>query len=83
MLQNIVEPSLSYVYKTSLRATITYAYGKKRNTIDSLEAATNHVLTADLRYNILNSSTLNGRFSLNQISYKGHTGSANTTVGYI
>ncbi len=83
VLQNIVEPSLSYVYKTSLRATITYAYGKKRNTIDSLEAATNHVLTADLRYNILNSSTLNGRFSLNQISYKGHTGSANTTVGYI
>ena len=83
VLQNIIEPSLSYVYKTSLRASLTYAYGKKRNTIDSMETASNHVLTADVRYNILSSSTLNLRFSLNQISYKGYPGSANTTVGYI
>lgn len=83
VLQNIIEPSLSYVYKTSLRATVTYAYGKKRNTIDSMESAVNHVLTADVRYNILSNSTLNARFSLNQISYKGYSGSANTTVGYI
>jgi hypothetical protein len=83
VLQNIFEPSLSYVHKTSLRASLTYAYGKKRNTIDSMEAATNHVFTADVRYNILSSSTLNAKFSLNQISYKGYTGSANTTVGYI
>lgn len=83
VLQNIVEPSLSYVYKTNLRASITYAYGKKRNTIDSMEAAANHVFTADVRYNILSSSTLNARFSLNRFNYTGYTGSANTTVGYI
>jgi hypothetical protein len=83
VLQNIAEPALSYVYKTSLRASVTYAYGKKRNTIDSMETATNHVITADVRYNILNNSTLNAKFSLNQIDYKGQTGSANTTVGYI
>jgi hypothetical protein len=82
VLQNIFEPSLSYVYKTSLRASLTYAYGQKRNTIDSMETATNHVFTADVRYNILSSSTLNARFSLNQISYKGYSGSANSTVGY-
>ena len=83
VLQNIIEPSLSYVYKTNFRASLTYAYGQKKNTIDSMEMATNHVFTADVRYNILSSSTLNARFSLNQISYKGYTGSANTTVGYI
>ncbi len=83
VLQNIIEPAVSYVYKTNLRATLTYAYGQKKNTIDSLESATNHVLTADVRYNILSSSTLNARFSLNQINYKGYPGSANTTVGYI
>lgn len=83
VIQDIIEPSLSYVYKTNIRATISYAYGKKRNTIDSMETATNHVITGDVRYNILNNSTLNARFSLNQINYKGYSGSANTTVGYI
>lgn len=81
--QDIIEPSISYVYKTNLRASLSYSYGYKRNTIDSMESANNHVLTADVRYNILSSSTLNARFSLNQISYKGYSGSANTTVGYL
>ena len=83
VLQNIVEPTFSYVHKTKFRASLTYAYGQKRNTIDSMETATNHVFTADVRYNILSSSSLNARFSLNQIAFKGYPGSANTTVGYI
>jgi hypothetical protein len=83
VLQNIFEPSLSYIYKTNLRASLTYAYGQKKNTIDSMETASNHVFTADIRYNILSNSTLNARFSLNQINYKGYAGSANTTVGYL
>ncbi|MEP7239090.1 MAG: hypothetical protein ABI685_14520, partial [Ferruginibacter sp.] len=83
VLQNIVEPSISYIYKSNLRASLTYAYGQKKNTVDSMESATNNVLTADVRYNILSSSTLNARFSMNQINYKGYPGSANTTVGYI
>lgn len=83
VLQNILEPSLSYVHKTNFRMSITYAYAEKRNTIDSMEKASSNVLTADLRYNILNSSTLSARFSLNQISFKAYPGAANTTVGYI
>lgn len=83
VLQDIFEPSVSYVHKSNFRLSLIYAYGLKRNTIDSLEKATNHVLTADVRYNILSNSTLSARFSLNQISFKGYPGAANTTVGYI
>lgn len=83
VLQNIIEPSLSYVYKSNLRVTLTYAQAKKKNMIDSLESSLSHVLTADIRYNLISSSTVNTRFSLNNISYKGYPGSANSTVGYI
>ena len=83
VLQNIIEPSLSYVHKTNFRLSLTYSYGQKKNTIDSMEKATNHLLTADVRYNILSSSTLNARFSLNQIDFKAYPGAANSTVGYI
>ncbi len=83
VVQHIVEPTLSFVHKTNTRASLTYAYGNKKNTIDSMETATNHVITADVRYNILSSSTLTARFSLNQINYKGFAGSANSTVGYL
>jgi hypothetical protein len=81
--QNIIEPSLSYVYRSNFRVGFTYSYGQKENTIDSMEKATNHLLTADMRYIILSNSTINARVSLNQIDFKGYPGSANTTVGYI
>lgn len=81
--QDIIEPSVQYVHKTNFRAGLTYAYAIKRNTIDSMESASSHVLTADVRYNILSNSTISGRFSLNQINFKGYPGAANSTVGFI
>ena len=81
--QDIIEPSVQYVHKTNFRAGLTYAYAIKRNIIDSMESANSHVLTADVRYNILSNSTISGRFSLNQINFKGYPGAANSTVGFI
>ena len=81
--QQSIEPALTYIYKTNFRLSINYNYTQKRNTIDSLEQAVNHAITTELRYNILSNSTLNTRFTFNQIAFDAYQGAANTTVGYI
>ncbi|MEO6187302.1 MAG: hypothetical protein ABIO82_00165, partial [Ginsengibacter sp.] len=75
------EPSVSYIYKSDFRVSLIYTYDSKKNIIELMEKAINNALTAEVRYNVLSNGTLNGRFTLNNISYKG--GSANSTVGYI
>ncbi|HMK04301.1 MAG TPA: hypothetical protein VK489_08925, partial [Ferruginibacter sp.] len=83
VLQNIIEPYVEFNNRRNVRISFTYSYGQKKNTIDSMERATNHLLTANVQYNILSNSIVNARVSLNQIDFKGYPGSANTTVGYI
>ena len=83
VLQNSIEPTLSYTHKTNFRLGLSYSFTDKHNTIDSMEKATNHALSADLRYNILSSSSITAKVTFNQISFIAYPGAANTTVGYI
>ncbi|MEO6329774.1 MAG: hypothetical protein ABIO55_12615, partial [Ginsengibacter sp.] len=75
-----LEPQAGYIYKSNVRVSLIYNIDKKQNTIGLKEEAINNAITADLRYNVLSNSTINSRFTFNNISY---TGDANTTVGYI
>ncbi len=83
VLQQGVEPSLTYVYRSKLRAALIYAYTHKKNTIDSAAKSINNGVTAEVRYNILSNSTVNAKFTFNQISFNGYPGAAHSTVGYI
>ncbi len=79
-----VEPAISYIYQTKLRVTVSYNLLNKKNTIGFSEKVINNAMTADIKYNVLSSSTINGRFTFNSIDFKYATGgSPNTTVGYI
>jgi hypothetical protein len=53
---------------------------KKNNPIYGGEKATSNALNVETKYNVLQNSTINAKFTYNNIHYKGAT---NTTVSYI
>jgi hypothetical protein len=83
VLQNSIEPSVAYIYKSNFRFNLAYNLSDKKNTIDSMEKVVMHSVIADIKYNILNSSTLTAKLTFNQINFKAYPGAANTTVGYL
>ncbi|MEJ7588381.1 MAG: hypothetical protein WKI04_12540 [Ferruginibacter sp.] len=82
--QQVAEPSLSYINGTNIRVTIAYNINEKKNTIGYLERSVNNMISTEVKYNVLSSSTINARFSYNAIKFNYATGgSPNSTVGYI
>lgn len=82
--QQLAEPAVSYVNDTRLRFTLSYSYSSKKNSQGFAEQSINHILGTELKYNVVSSSTVNAKFSLNNIDFKfAPGGSANSTAGYI
>ncbi|MFZ9718545.1 MAG: hypothetical protein ACO3BD_04240, partial [Chitinophagaceae bacterium] len=79
--QWLAEPTLSYQEGTRYRISMAYTYESKRNVSGDGEQSLRHALTAEGRYNVLSSSTVNARFQLSNIRFTGAT--LNSTVAYI
>jgi hypothetical protein len=78
--QLVTEPVLSYQQGTKYRFSISYKYESKNNTEELKEKAAINSMILDARYNVLSSSTINGKFQFSNISFTGQT---NTTVAFI
>lgn len=83
--QYLVEPRASYTRRTNLRVSLSYRAEEKENTIDLKESSFSQSLISEVKYNVLQNSSLTGKFTYNQIRYTTNdpSGSANSTVAYI
>ncbi|HEX7844344.1 MAG TPA: hypothetical protein VF476_01010 [Chitinophagaceae bacterium] len=75
------EPSLVFVRGTSFRLVTGYKFEAKKNLpLYGGEKSTSNSLNLETKYNILQNSSLTGKFTFNNIGYNFP---ANTTVSYI
>ncbi|MFZ9386678.1 MAG: hypothetical protein ACO25B_02250 [Chitinophagaceae bacterium] len=75
------EPMLTFIRGTVFRVVGGYRFDMKKNRpVYGGEKSVSHSINIESKYNILQSSSVTGKFTLNNISYKYP---ANTTVSYI
>jgi hypothetical protein len=78
--QLVAEPVVSFQQSTKYRFALSYKFENKENVEGAKERATINSIILDARYNVLSSSTINGKFQFSQIDF---TGQPNTTVAFI
>ncbi len=77
----LTEPKLSYIVGTVFRMQVGYNYGTKQNSVvNGGEKSTQKSLLLETRYNALQNSSINVKFTNTNITYSGLT---NTTTSYI
>jgi hypothetical protein len=75
------EPRLAFIRKTNFRLQVSYKYDSKKNLPGyGGEKSTSHSLNTEMKYSILQNSSITTKFTLDQISYNSIP---NTTVSYI
>lgn len=75
------EPRISFVRGTVFRIQTSYRYENKKNDpAYGGEKSNSNSLNLETKYNVLQNSTVNGRFTYNRIKYQG---AVNTPVSYI
>lgn len=80
---NSVEPGFAFIRGTSLRVALAYKLEEKENKPEfGGEKSTSHSLNLESKYNVLQNSSITGRFTYSHINFKGAAGGHTTTVSY-
>ena len=78
---NSIEPRLNFIRQANFRMNLSYKWDSKKNLpVYGGEKSTSHSLNSEIKYNILQNSSITGKFTLDNISYNSVP---NTTVSYI
>jgi hypothetical protein len=80
LAQWVTEPSISFQSGTKYRFSLNYKYEEKENQEGLKERALINSIITEMRYNVLSSSTINGKFQFSNIAF---TGATNSTVAFI
>src|SRR5664279_4527697 len=76
-----IGPDISYTWHANLRVSLGYNYNPQKNAPEyGGETSFSSAVTADVKYNLVQSTSLQGKFTMNDLKYNGNT---NTTVSYI
>ena len=79
--QYSIAPELAYTRKANLRISVGYNYNPEINSkLYGGESSYSSSIITDVKYNIVQSTSIEAKFTLNDIEYDGST---NTTVSYI
>jgi hypothetical protein len=75
------EPELTYLFQNKFRASILYKLTNSKNLIgEQKEKSVSHDITNEMRYNIVNKSTINTSFTYALVKYTG--GSTNDAIQF-
>ena len=81
---NSVEPLLTFIRSTTFRLATGYKYENKENVpAYGGEKANSNSINVETKYNVLQTSSITGKFTFNNIDYKSASGTATSTVSYI
>lgn len=81
-----LEPFMTFIKGTTFRVVTSYKFDNKKNLpLYGNQKSSSHSVNIESKYNILQSSSINGKFTFNTIDYKDPASGnvANTTVSYI
>ncbi len=78
--QYSLEPRLTFTYGANFRIVGGYRYGNKNNQMGGAENYSSHAFNTDLKYNLLQNASVQGKFTYNTIEYPHST---NSTISYI
>lgn len=83
--QSSVEPRITFTRKANFRLITGYRFSDKKNKEGRGETSTSHSINTEVKYNILQSTSIQSKFTFNNITFRSadSIASANSPAAYI